>query len=104
MLTLSRHALIQSNQLANKLLPIKDKENLIKIEDCDEKIAKRTISKQLAPILENSSQNAPQSDLKIIESRYIKDDFLNCVMKPTSGKVRHQSVGRTRLTDVYVNF
>ena len=102
MLTLSKHALSNSNsnQLGMRLPQNKDKENLIKISDGDLN-ERRMGSKQLAPIMENIEPSAPTSDFKIIESRYIKDDaFPRCQL----GKTRNRSVGRARITDVYTNF
>lgn len=103
MLTLSKHALNNSNQLGIKVPNNRDKENLIKINDGDFN-EKRMGSKQLAPIMENTEPSAPTTDFKIIESRYVKDDaFHRCQLGQLS-KTRNRSVGRTRITDVYTNF
>lgn len=103
MLTLSKHALNNSNLLGIKLphnTHNRDKENLIKISDGDLN-EKRVGSKQLAPIIENAETSAAMTDFKIIESRFIKDDaFHRCQL----GKTRNRSVGRARITDVYTNF
>jgi hypothetical protein len=67
----------------------------------EDKMPKKMVSKQLAPIAE-----AATADFKIIESRYIKDDhsLSICNKLMGMGKTRGRSVGRVRLADVFINF